>query len=112
MVGLLVALSLFWQYWGILSGTEPYDDRSMPLLNSAEQVRKVGQLCPAVVLSSTAIQHQQAINLMHPASAVATPGSSLLQPFALYSVGCLLLNSRLRHYRRPLSNAHIDRDRL
>lgn len=38
LVGLLAGLSLFWQYWGIMSGTEAYDDRSMPLLDSAEQV--------------------------------------------------------------------------
>eukprot|EP00878_Enallax_costatus_P041856 GHUV01048761.1.p1 GENE.GHUV01048761.1~~GHUV01048761.1.p1 ORF type:complete len:240 (+),score=41.68 GHUV01048761.1:464-1183(+) len=38
LVGLLAGLSLFWQYWGILSATETYDDRSMPLLDAAEQV--------------------------------------------------------------------------
>lgn len=38
LLGLSAALSLFWQYWGILSGTEAYDDRSMPLLDATEQV--------------------------------------------------------------------------
>lgn len=38
LIGLFAAWSLFWQYWGILSGTEAYDDGLVPLLSSDEQV--------------------------------------------------------------------------
>lgn len=40
VVGMAAALSLLWQYWGILSGTEAYDDGSsrQPLLDSEVQV--------------------------------------------------------------------------
>jgi hypothetical protein len=38
LVGVLASLSLFWQYWGILSGRVPYNDTSQPLLDQDEQV--------------------------------------------------------------------------
>lgn len=42
VVGMLAALSLLWQYWGILSGREQYDDGSRQLLLDSEvQVRRV-----------------------------------------------------------------------
>lgn len=40
VVGMLAALSLLWQYWGILSGKVPYDDGTrQPLLDSDAHVR-------------------------------------------------------------------------
>jgi hypothetical protein len=39
LVGMLAAASLMWQYWGILSGREHYDDGTrQPLLDSEMQV--------------------------------------------------------------------------
>mgnify|MGYP001810737298 FL=1 len=41
VVGMLAALSLLWQYWGILSGKVPYDDGTrQPLLDSEVQVSR------------------------------------------------------------------------
>eukprot|EP00775_Hariotina_reticulata_P003412 gene3412-3685_t len=37
LLGVVASLSLFWQYWGILSGRVPYKDTSQPLLDQDEQ---------------------------------------------------------------------------
>jgi hypothetical protein len=43
VVGMLASGSLMWQYWGILSGREHYDDGTrQPLLDSDMQVREIG----------------------------------------------------------------------
>jgi hypothetical protein len=51
VVGMLAALSLLWQYWGILSGREHYDDGSrQPLLDSEVQVRRNASHRPPATL--------------------------------------------------------------
>lgn len=43
VVGMLASGSLMWQYWGILSGREHYDDGTrQPLLDGDMQVRDTG----------------------------------------------------------------------